>query len=378
MRGAILVAEQGSGSGSFPTPTYDDGDGGGPGPGPGGGGGIPGSGGEAPATTIEYSGDGSGLNAALNDAGDTDVVGLEVDGLYNLGADGEVHLEGRVGPKIVARGAVIYRPNRGNTAIFRVDGGGSSFAMYDGIVRGSKPSDGKFSHTYEDERGIALGGIVGAEFARCFVQNVGGDGLYITGGNDQWSDGVRFHHGGFSEIGRMAVALTDGARFIVVDFNTLTRIAYIDFDIEPNGATVGGETAGAEDVRFSDNVIGTGPYGTYPADLTQAFGYLLAVTDASAHGVTCPAKRIELSRNVLSTGVMRVLVTSGMDAEDIVVNANRGATTFSPTGDISHVVQFNDVAGGAITDNVQACVNSGVFATEPGSSGITVSGNVTA
>ncbi len=64
----------------------------------------------------------------------------------------------------------------------------------------------------------------------------------------------------------MGVTITDGASNVVVDFNTFRHIGYYTWDIEPNGAHRRRPARRWRHVQFSDNVIGTKPYGDYPTD----------------------------------------------------------------------------------------------------------------
>jgi hypothetical protein len=169
----------------------------------------------------------------------------------------------------------------------------------------------------------------------------------------------------------MGVTITDGASNVVVDFNSFRNIGYYTWDIEPNGATVGGVLAGGEHVRFSDNSIGTKPYGDYPTDKTQATGYVLVVTDASGGG---PAIDIEASRNNLldtTMGVFKVGVFGSSARQNFRINDNTAATRA-----VGPVMSFSSVSGLTVTGNTQP-LSSGSLASTSGCSSVNVSGNVT-
>ena len=58
------------------------------------------------------------------------------------------------------------------------------------------------------------------------------------------------------------MSITDGAKDILMDHNRFRHIAYYTFNIEPNGYVWNGVPAGARNVRFTYNVLGSQPFGT--------------------------------------------------------------------------------------------------------------------
>ena len=122
-------------------------------------------------------------------------------------------------------------------------------------------------------------------------------GGYLSGGGFRFADSIQFHDSTIDGTGRMGLAITDGATNVSFDHNTLSHIAYYTFDVEPNGYTFNGQAAGAVGVQFTDNTIGTKPYGDYPTDPTQADGYLFAATGSSGGG---PAVDITVARNTMT------------------------------------------------------------------------------
>jgi hypothetical protein len=47
-----------------------------------------------------------------------------------------------------------------------------------------------------------------------------------------------------------------------MDYDTFRARRVHTFNIEPNGVSVNGSLGGAKNVRFSDNTLGTQPFGT--------------------------------------------------------------------------------------------------------------------
>ena len=77
----------------------------------------------------------------------------------------------------------------------------------------------------------------------------------------------------------MGLTITDGATNVSFDHNTPEphRVLHVRRRAERRD-TFNGQAAGAVGVQFTDNTIGTKPYGDYPTDPTQADGYLFAAT----------------------------------------------------------------------------------------------------
>lgn len=311
---------------------------------------------DALTVTYEYTGDGSGLNAALN-AHDGDVVGLEVGGDYDLGTDGQIHIEGK-SVSLIMRGSTISRPNRGDTPIIRIDGGGNSrdFGWYNGLILGAKPDDELWDVDYEHEHGILLGGVRNAIFSGVHIQDVGGDALNVQGGGGIWSDGIRFTGADITNAGRMCFCVYDGAQDVVMDTCNITKICYHTIDFEPNGATVAGVPAGATNIRFLSNVLTGKIYGDHVADPTQAAGYFLVFTDASGDG---PAKSFRIEDNTLESP-MKIGAFGLSDIQDLQVLNNVSTGAFEDDADFDHCIDLNGVVGVRITGNTQP-LDSGDF-----------------
>ena len=131
------------------------------------------------------------------------------------------------------------------------------------------------------------------------------------------------------------------------------------------------QAAGAQHVKFTDNTIGTKPYGDYPTDRTQADGYLFAATGSSGGG---PAVDIEISRNTMTDTTMGVLkigvFNNGGARQDIrVLNNTASATAGGPT------MSFSGTNGVTVTGNRQR-LSSGSLVSTSGCSNVLVSGNI--
>ncbi len=138
--------------------------------------------------------------------------------------------------------------------------------------------------------------------------------------------------------------------------------------------TYPGVAAGGLHCAFNYNTIGTKPYGDYPSDPTQMFGYFFVVTGSSGGG---PAKVIDIIGNTMSAGNLRVGVfNNNIDAQNIRVMNNSASTAFVSETDINTVMTFDTVAGLTVTGNTQH-VTSGTFESHSGCTGVTVSGNTT-
>lgn len=266
----------------------------------------------------------SSLSSFLN-ANDTKTVCLAQGGEYKV--NGQVHVTSPNGLVVLGRNAQIHQSTRGTNPILLIDGGGSGLELHDLTVLGANPTPGKWVYAYEHNHGIAFGGTQDVLVESVTVKNVGGDGLYLSGGANQWMNGVTIYSNTFDGIGRMGLAFTDGVEHAVVDSNRWDNIAYYLWDFEPNGATVGGRAAGANDVVFKNNSIGVKHYGDYPADQTQACGYDAVTTNASGGG---PITNIEGFGNVVDAGGPAFRLGNFANASPWNWHDNPGQTTAGP------------------------------------------------
>ncbi len=214
--------------------------------------------------------------------------------------DGQIHLTNHPALRVDQNASTILQTPRGNSPIILIDQGGNDIIWTNYIIKGPNPNPGLWDGAYEHNHGFAIGGVLGFELGNGSVINVGGDGAYLSGGANRWATNVHIHDATFSGIGRMAIAITDGLSGGLIETSQFDHIGYYLFDIEPNGATVGGRLAGAEHVKFLHNTIGPIPYGRNPVVPNQATGYAFCTTNASAKGTQPIINDIEVGWNTIN------------------------------------------------------------------------------
>ena len=305
----------------------------------------------APACTRTFRGDATGtddvteeLQAFVDASPKGSVVCLAADGNYRM--EGKLHLEARDGLTIDGRGARLFATERSTEARILIDRGGSNIRIRDIVIEGYWPEAGTAdAHVlaHQGNHGIAIGGAHGVEIGPdVTIREVGGDGVYLTAGTvaggQRWADGIVVHDSTIERNGRMGVAITDGARNVVVEHNALDEIALYAFDIEPNGEVFDGVPAGAEHVRFSDNVIGS--YGLSP----ELVPWLFAGTGKG------PQSDVEVSRNVATAGPLRI---GAWNVENTGRTGFRILGNWSDTQVAGPVMEFEGVDGLEISDTHQ-------------------------
>jgi hypothetical protein len=284
---------------------------------------------------------------------------------------GQIHLVNRQYLTFQGNGAKIYQPNRATGPVLLIDGGGNDLKFSDLTIRGSNPSPGVWDLTYEHNHGIQIGGAIRVEFDDVSVINVGGDGLYLAagsvGGTIRWADSVHFHDGIIDGVGRMGVALTDGASNTTIDHNIFRRIGYYTWDIEPNGHVWNGVAAGAVHASFSNNLLGPQPYSTGASG--QATGHVFVATGTSGGG---PADDIVVSGNTISGRPIDVGVynNGGLRRNIRVMNNTSNDMVSGP------VMSFGGVDTLQVTGNTQPLSGSSLVSTS-GCTSVTISGNIT-
>src|SRR3954469_21311901 len=182
------------------------------------------------------------------------VICLAADGKYRM--DGQLHLAGRTGITIDGRGATLFASVTSPSPRLLIDHGGSDIRIRNLTIEGLWPKAGtQDAHdtAFEGNHGIAIGGAHDVEIGPAVViRNVAGDGVYVTGGTvgatARWADHVSIHDSVIELTGRMGVAITDGGRDVVVEYNEFREIALYAFDLEPNGVELAGAPAGADRV----------------------------------------------------------------------------------------------------------------------------------
>ena len=317
----------------------------------------------------------SSLQAFVDGSPNGSVICFASGGQYRV--NGTLKLINRSNITLEGNNATIFQTTRSTGKILLIDNGGQDITVRNLTIKGANPNPGKWDLTYEHNHAIHIGGTLRVDLDHLTIKNIGGDALYImggylSGGGFRFADSIRFHNSVVDGTGRMGLAITDGATNVSFDHNTLSRIAYYTFDVEPNGYTFNGQAAGAVGVKFTDNTIGTKPYGDYPTDRTQADGYLFAATGTSGGG---PAVDIEIARNTMTDPTMGALkigvFNNGGARQNIrVVDNTAAATAAGP------VMSFNGVSGLTITGNRQK-LSSGSLASTSGCSGGVMSGNIT-
>jgi hypothetical protein len=303
------------------------------------------------ACTRTFDGDGTGatdatadLQAFVDESPQGAVLCLRPDADYRM--EGQLHLANRDGLTIDGRGARLFATERSGKARILIDHGGSDIAIRNLVIEGYWPEAGTADAVvlaYQGNHGIAIGGAHDVEVGpNVRIRNVGGDGVYMTAGTvgseHRWADGIHVHDSTIERNGRMGVAITDGARNVVVEHNRLDEIALYAFDIEPNGEVFDGAAAGAEHVRFSNNMIGR--YGLSPVLVPWLFA-------GTGEG---PQTDVEVSRNVaigvpLRIGVWNVKETGRSDF--------RILENWSDTQVSGPVMEFDGVDGLEVRDTWQ-------------------------
>lgn len=307
------------------------------------------------------------LQSFLDASSNHSTVCFAAGGQYRV--DGMIALDGRTGITLDGQGARIFGTVRTNSPKLRLQLG-ADIVVRNLTIEGFNPDAGTSSaHLlgWEHGHGIGIYGTQRVTLApNVTLRNLSGDGIYITGGalsggGFQWADGVTVSGCRVERNGRMGVALTDGARDIAVSRCVLDEIALYAFDIEPNGHSFSGVPAGAEDVRFSDNTIGT--YGIDP-DLTP---WVFAGTGDG------PQRNIEFSRNVVTGGALRIGVwnVAGSGRSDFRIVDNRSSVRVA-----GHTMEFSGVNDLVVSGNAQP-LSSGSLVSTTSSTNAVIANNIT-
>ncbi|MFL5758044.1 MAG: hypothetical protein ACJ77N_17325 [Chloroflexota bacterium] len=272
------------------------------------------------------------------------VVCLAPGGRYRT--EGTLELEETNNLTIDGRGATIFATERSGDPRVQIGTSAPGSTIRNLTIQGFWPDAGTANAVnpgYEGNHGIAVRGASDVEIGPGVqITDVAGDGVYLTSGGDEpsikWADRVRIHDSTIKRTGRMGVAITDGARNIGIEDNAFDAIALYVFDIEPNGHVFNGEAAGADNVRFSDNRIGS--YGLSPA-LTPL------MVAGTGNG---PQTNVEVSRNVVTGLPLRIGVWSveGSPRENFWITDNTSDTVAEgPT------MTFEGVKGLTLSGNTQ-------------------------
>jgi hypothetical protein len=304
------------------------------------------------------------INASRNGA----VICFARGGKYLV--NGTLHVKDRAGLLFEGRDATIFQTRRSTSRIWLIDGNSRDIWLRHMTIRGANPRPGVWNPTYEHNHGIQVGGAVRLHLGHLRIVNVGGDGLYLAAGRAgsgvRWASSVHFHHSIINGTGRSGVSIADGAKNVVIDYNQFRRIAYYTFNIEPNGMVWGGVAAGARNVRFSHNVLGTQPYGTGKGG--QPVGHVFVVTGSSGGG---PADAVTINANVIHGRPFDIGVfNNGGLRRNIRVIGNR-----SDTRAAGPVMHFNGVRTLVVRNNRQP-LSRGSLVQASACTDVLISGNV--
>jgi Right handed beta helix region len=220
------------------------------------------------------------LQALLDGTPDGEVVHLERGGDYRV--DGTLVLEDRHDLTIDGNGARIFATTTGDIhrSQIRIIGG-SGFDVRDLEIEGANPraglEEGAYQQQLEGQHGIRLDGVTDVELDRVNIHDTYGDLVYISRHEEdrRWTEQVWIHDSTFADSGRQGIAVVAG-RDVVIERNTITRMARAGVDLEPNSPAWG-----ADNIHVLDNEVGP--------------GRLLFV----AAGGRGPVNRVVIARNTL-------------------------------------------------------------------------------
>ena len=283
--------------------------------------------------------------------------------------NGGLRLIGRHDLVLRGRGATLFQSSRSRERIVQIDGG-TRLSLLNLTIRGANPRPGVWSATYEHNHAIQVRGATHVHINNVRIRNVGGDGLYLAGGESggrfRWAAAVRMHDSVVKGTGRSGLSITDGAKDVSVDHTAFRRIAFYTFNIEPNGIVRNGSALGARDVRIVRNRLSRQPFGT--GRNGQPDGYAFVVTGSSGGG---PADDILVKRNRIAGKQFRVGVfDNGGLRRNIRVVGNRSDKRVS-----GPVMFFGGVRTLVVTNNRQP-LSSGKLVSTANCSNIQISGNV--
>jgi hypothetical protein len=304
------------------------------------------------------------INASRNGA----VICFARNGKYKV--NGTLHVHNRKGLIFEGRGAKIFQTKRSTTRIWMIDGSSNDIRLRHLTIKGANPNPGTWVGAYEHNHAIQVAGAVRLRLAHVRLINVGGDGVYLAagyiGGKPRWASSVRLRRSVIDGTGRSGVSITDGAKDILMDHNRFRHIAYYTFNIEPNGYVWNGVPAGARNVRFAYNVLGSQPFGTGRGN--QPVGHVFVVTGTSGGG---PADAVTIDHNKIYGRAFDIGVyNNGGLRRNIRVIANRSDTRVA-----GPVMSFNGVRTLVVRNNRQP-LSRGSLVSASGCTDVLISGNV--
>jgi Right handed beta helix region len=190
---------------------------------------------------------------------------------------------------------------------------------------GNSPTPGEYHSGWEQAHGISIVAGRDIEIADVTIRDVGGDGLYLTGIDPAWPEGVWFHDSRVLSCGRMGVAVVAG-RDVTVERVAFGKVGYGAFDIEPNDTR-----QGATNVTFRDNTVGS--WGEFFAAANGAPGSTV--------------RQVTVSGNVVERSSLLTIVITPR-REDFIFTANESRRAVA-----GPVLRFAHVDGLTIADNIQ-------------------------
>lgn len=190
---------------------------------------------------------------------------------------------------------------------------------------GSDPTPNTFVGGKEGQMGVLVDGGSGFDISGNTFSNSWGDGVEVNSG----ASNVHVHGNMVLSAGRNALSVIWG-NHVEFDHNTITRVGYVTFDVEPNNS---GEPCSF--INIHDNTAG--PWGD------AFFALDGSHTGAAIHDVT-------VSANVVAGGSLLAIVNNGGTTRNqniVFTNNSSNMTAGGP------VLNFAHVDGLTVTGNVQ-------------------------
>jgi hypothetical protein len=233
-----------------------------------------------------------------------------------------------------------------------IDGG--RWKIRDLIVRGAKPTGGRFDPDYQWQHGLDLRGVHGAALENVTVSDVFGDDIYVglSTTSSAWSRDISIVDCTGLRSGRMAVAITAGRR-VTVSGGVWSEPGLSTFDVEPNG-----RPGGADRILIENATLGAGSRAR--------------ALDITGSG---PVSNVTMRDNRLTGRPLHVRVDQGDERpRNIVVEGNRSTVEFA--GPAPAALVFRNTDGITVARNTQSLrpyAHLALVATY-GSTGVDVSG----
>lgn len=282
---------------------------------------------------------GSDVTAALTSfllslpAGSTAV--FKAGGVYAVAS--AIKLGGRVNLTLEGQGATIRAMGSGFNENFSLlyfqtfPGTNAGVKVRNLKLQGNSPTPGIFISGKEGQHGILIDGGTNFEVTGCAFSNTYGDGIEVNSG----ANGVHAHGNTYVNIGRNAVSVITGSN-VEVDHETIGKVGYCVFDVEPNTAF-----QPSSKVAFHDNAATTWGNAFFAVDgsLTGA-----VLSDISVVNNTC-------AKNLLT------VVTGPGRKTRVTFTGNKG-TGGSGTVTFLHVDGLVVTGNTGVTVGITDCPNA--------------------